>query len=58
MCDRLGDGQSPSWGQSVTVHGMVGQLPKEVYEYLWVGIWYRGILESVVLQPGALQMDR
>ena len=42
----------------MTVHGMVGQLANEVEvgAYPWVGSWYQGILESVVLHPGAVQI--
>ena len=46
----------PSWGRCVTVHGKVGQLPKEVADHLWVGNWHWGILESLVLHCKALQI--
>ena len=40
----------------MTLHWLVGQLPNEVGDYPWVGSWYRGILESVVLHTGAVQI--
>ena len=40
----------------MTVNGMVGQLPKDVGDYPWVGSWYQGILESEVLHSGAVEI--